>query len=333
MTTPDNPYIFKVGDHHGDRRNLQGYWTGYPEAPWPKAARVAVSIVVNVEEGAERSIGDGDSENEGVYEAAEQVMGHVDPCMESHFGYGPRAGYKRIVDLLDQYQVPATFSTCGRAAQRMPWLMKDVVARGHEVGCHGWIWQTHSSLGIDEEKAIIDKTYDVLTAITGVAPVGWHTRSASSANTRQLLLEHGGFLYDSDAYDDDAPRIELHGDRHHVVVPYAFDTNDMRFRPGGPFVFGDDFTRYCAAAFDQLWQESEGGQQARMLSIGLHLRTIGRPARIGGLAALLEHMSSKGDVWFATRQQIASCWREAMGLPEFRPTRREHAIRSDYQGR
>ena len=300
----------------GDRRNLKGYWSGYPDAPWPKSARLAVSLVVNVEEGAERSIGDGDTENESVYEAIEQVHGNVDPCMESHFGYGPRAGYRRIVELLERYQVQATFSTCGRAAQRMPWLMKDVVSRGHEICCHGWVWQTHSSIGVAEEKKIIDKTHDVLSTITGIAPVGWHTRSASSAQTRQLLLEHGGFLYDSDAYDDDAPRIELHGDQHHVIVPYAFDTNDMRFRPGGSFVHADDFTRYCTAAFDQLWQE--GDQQARMLSIGLHLRTIGRPARISGLAALLEHMFRKGDVWFATRQQIASCWRRAMGLPEFK---------------
>jgi peptidoglycan/xylan/chitin deacetylase (PgdA/CDA1 family) len=319
MPINDKPYVFNSAGLGSDRRNLQGYWAGYPKSPWPSGARLAVSLVVNVEEGAEHSIGDGDTENEGVYEAVEEVIGHTDPCMESHFGYGPRAGYRRIVDLIDQYQIPATFSTCGRAAQRTPWLIQDIVSRGHEVACHGWTWRTHSSLSKAEEREVIHRTYNAITKVSGTAPVGWHTRSSSSAHTRELLLEHGGFLYDSDAYDDDVPRVERHGERVHIVVPYAFDTNDMRFRPGGSFVFAEDFSRYCIAAFDRLWLEGEN--EARMLSIGLHLRTIGRPARIAGLSALLDHMSNKSDVWFATRQQIANCWRQAMGVPAFEPQR------------
>lgn len=309
-------HVFNPADSD-DRRDLKGYWDDVPAAPWPGGARLAVSFVVNVEEGAERSIGDGDDMNESVYEAVEEVIGNVDPCMETHFAYGARAGYRRIAQALDDHNVTATFSTCGRAARRLPWLMQDVVSRGHEVGCHGWRWETHSSFDRETEREVIAKTYKELEKTVGIAPVGWHTRSASSANTRQLLLEHGGFMYDSDAYDDDIPRIEQHNDQYHVVLPYAFDTNDMRFRPGGHFVFAEDFTRYCGAAFDRLWQEAES--EARMLSIGLHLRTIGRPARIGGLEALLELMSKRGEVWFASRQQIAACWREAMGLPAFEP--------------
>jgi len=311
-------YVFSVADTNTDRRDFLGYGTDVPKAPWPGKAKLAVSFVVNVEEGAERSIGDGDPRNESVYESAEEVVGRVDPCMESHFGYGPRAGYRRIAEVLDRYGVCATFSTCGRAALRSPWLVKDVVARGHEVSCHGWLWQTHAALEEAAERDVIAQTYQQLKDTTGIAPVGWHTRSASSAHTRRLLLEHGGFLYDSDAYDDDIPRIEQHGNHCHVVLPYAFDTNDMRFQPGGSFVFAEDFTRYCSAAFDRLWQE--GHDEARMLTIGIHLRIVGRPARIGGLEALLEHMCKKNDVWFASRQQIATCWREAMGLPEFAPT-------------
>ncbi|MFK7942234.1 MAG: polysaccharide deacetylase family protein [Paracoccaceae bacterium] len=307
------------GAMQDDRRDLRGYWDGAPPPPWPNAARVAVSFVVNVEEGAERSIGDGDPVNESVYEAAEEVRGSVDPCMESHYGYGPRAGYRRIVDALDQAGAVATFSTCGRAAVRTPWLMQDIIARGHEVGCHGWLWETHSYMDEATERETIAKTHAELSRITGHAPVGWHTRSASSANTRRLLLEHGGFLYDSDAYDDDIPRIERHGDTDHVVLPYAFDTNDMRFRPGGAFVHAEDFSRYCIAAFDRLWEE--GRAEARMMSIGLHLRTIGRPARIGGLEAVLAHMTAKGGAWMASRRQIAECWRAASGLPEW--TRKE----------
>ncbi|MEM7424220.1 MAG: polysaccharide deacetylase family protein, partial [Pseudomonadota bacterium] len=269
--------------------------------------------VVNIEEGAERSIGDGDAVNEHVHESAEEVRGALDPCMESHFGYGPRIGYRRVADALENAGVAATFSTCGRAAARTPWLLRDAAARGHEISCHGWIWQTHAHLDAETERNVISRTYDTLASIAGTAPVGWHTRSASSANTRQLLIDHGGFLYDSDAYDDDVPRIERHGTVDHVVLPYAFDTNDMRFRPGGAFVHADDFSRYCIAAFDRLW--AEGRDSARMMSIGLHVRTIGRPARIGGLEAVLSHMNNTGGVWFATRRQIAACWRKACGLP------------------
>ncbi|MEM7742316.1 MAG: polysaccharide deacetylase family protein [Pseudomonadota bacterium] len=302
---------------NADRRDFRGYWDGVPPPPWPNAARLAVSFVVNVEEGAELSVGDGDPSNEGVYEAAQEVVGVPDPCMESHFGYGPRAGYRRIVEALAAVGATATFSTCGRAAERLPWLMQDIVARGHEVSCHGWLWQTHSYLDPETERSAIARTHETLTRLAGQAPVGWHTRSASSPATRALLLEHGGFLYDSDAYDDDVPRIERHGDKDHVVLPYAFDTNDMRFRPGGAFVHGDDFARYCIAAFDRLWEE--GRTEARMMSVGLHLRTIGRPARIGGLEQLLGHMAAKGAVWFASRREIAECWRRACNLPEWQP--------------
>ena len=298
-----------------DRRDLRGYWDGVPPSPWPNAARVAVSFVVNVEEGAEYSIGDGDDRNEGVHEAAQLVEGVPDPCMESHFAYGPRAGFRRVIDALDAAGAVATFSTCGRAAMRTPWLLQDAAKRGHEVSCHGWTWRTHAHLEEAEEREVIARTHAELARITGSAPVGWHTKSASSVNTRRLLLEHGGFLYDSDAYDDDIPRIERHGETDHVVLPYAFDTNDMRFRPGGAFIHGEDFARYCIAAFDRLWDE--GRTEARMMSIGLHVRTIGRPARIDGLEAILAHMNAKGGAWMASRRQIAECWRKARGLPDW----------------
>jgi peptidoglycan/xylan/chitin deacetylase (PgdA/CDA1 family) len=300
-----------------DRRDFKGYWEGAPPPPWPNAARVAVSFVVNVEEGAELSIGDGDPVNEAGPEAPQLVEGAPDPCMESHFAYGPRAGYRRIIDALENAGATATFSTCGRAALRTPWLVQDAAARGHEIGCHGWIWQPHAHLDEAAEREQIARTHRTLADIAGTAPVGWHTKSASSLNTRRLVVEHGGFLYDSDAYDDDIPRIERHGGADHVVLPYAFDTNDMRFRPGGAFVQGEDFARYCSAAFDRLWEE--GRTEARMMSVGLHLRTIGRPARIGGLEALLAHMRGKGGAWFASRRQIAECWRAACGLPEWTP--------------
>lgn len=287
-----------------DRRDF----CGSTAAPcWPHDARLAVSFVINVEEGAELSVADGDEGNESTYEIREEVTGAPDPCMESHFAYGPRRGYARIVGALDRHGIQATFSTCGRAAERLPWLVRDAVARGHEVSCHGWRWERHAGMDPTAEAAIISRTHDAIARITGVAPVGWHTRSAPSAQTRDLLREHGGFIYDSDAYDDDMPR--LLKDTDHVILPYAFDTNDMRFSPGGGFVHAEDFTRYVAAAFDRLLVE--GRDQARMLSVGLHLRIIGRPARIAGLEGLLQHMTAQPGIWFATRRQIAECWRKA----------------------
>jgi len=160
-----------------DRRDLLGYGRQQPAAPWPNGSRLAVSVVVNVEEGAEFSIADGDARNEGTYEVRDEVIGAPDPCMESHFGYGPRAGYWRIVDLLDKYGVAASFSTCGRAAERSPWLLRDVVERGHEASCHSWRWQSHAGLDETTERELIARTYQAVGDACGIAPLGWHTRS------------------------------------------------------------------------------------------------------------------------------------------------------------
>lgn len=305
-----------LGPEH-DRRDFLGYGRNPPDVTWPGGARVAVSIVVNVEEGAELSIGDGDERNEGVYEVADEVEGVPDLCMESHFAYGTRAGYWRIADVLDDAGVPATFSTCARAALRNPWLIKDAIQRGHEISCHGWRWETHAGMDVETERAVIHRTHRTLSEIAGTPPLGWHTRSCSTPATRGLLAEHGGFLYDSNAYDDDLPYVEAIGGHDHVVLPYAFDTNDMRFGPGGHFVHGEDFAHYCLAAFDRLAREGE--HAPRMMSVGLHLRIIGRPARIGGLEMLLSGLAERGTAWTAPRAAIAAHWRAALGLPSWEP--------------
>ncbi|MGF1651323.1 MAG: polysaccharide deacetylase family protein [Hyphomicrobiaceae bacterium] len=297
-----------------ERRDFRGYGDRPPNIRWPNGADLAVSFVVNVEEGAELSRADGDERNESIHEINLEVVDAVDLCMETHFAYGPRAGYRRIVEALDGYGVTATFSCCGRAAQRTPWLIADAVARGHEASCHGWRWETMARKTIEEEREIIAKTHAAVSAAAGVAAVGWHTRSTSSLTTRGLLLEHGGFLYDSDAYDDDIPYILSVGGKDHVVLPYSFDTNDMKFQPGGGFVLADHFAEYCMAAFDRLIKE--GQKETRMMSVGLHLRTIGRPGRIAGLEKLLEHMTATGGVWFASRAQIARYWRQINNLED-----------------
>ncbi len=307
-------------------QNYRGYADQPPPVRWPGNARLAVSIVVNVEEGAELSLSRGDERNEHIYEAVEKVDALPDLCMESHFAYGTRAGWPRIRALLKRYGVRATLNACGRAIAISPWIAAEAVADGHEVSSHGWRWERQVHMAEAEERSVIAKAVASLSAAAGTPPVGWHTRSATSPNTRRLLVEHGGFLYDSNAYDDDLPYVETVLGRPHVVLPYAFDTNDMRFFNNGGFVFAEDFARYCCDAFDRLYEEAAA--VPRMLSVGLHLRIIGRPARIAGFEQFLQHVANRPGIWFARRDDIAHAWRAGVGLPlwvpaaplsEFRP--------------
>ena len=290
-----------------ERRDLKGYFGAEPPPCWPGGAQLAVSFVVNVEEGAELSIGDGDERNESTYEIREEVEGAPDLCMETHFAYGTRQGYRRIADAFDAHGVKATFSTCGRAAERSHWLMRDIVLRGHEISCHGWLWERHANMSREDEAEVIARSRAAILAASGTAPVGWHTRSSASVNTRDLLIERSDFLYDSDAYDDDIPRMT----GGHVILPYAFDTNDMRFSPGGGFVQARDFSDYVIGAFERL--HAEGAHAARMMSIGLHLRLIGRPGRIQGLEDVLAHIATRQGVWIAPRRDIAVHWASVHG--------------------
>jgi allantoinase len=298
-------------------RDFLGYGHTPPPIRWPGGKRLALSIVVNIEEGAELSLSAGDEQNEHIYEAAERVDGAPDLCMESHYEYGTRRGWPCIRRLLSDYGATATLNACGRALSLSPWIAREAVADGHEVSAHGWRWERQVHMDEAEERGVIGKAVAAIAAAAGAPPVGWHTRSATSVNTRRLLLEHGGFLYDSNAYNDDMPWIAEHDGRGLVVLPYAFDTNDMRFQPGGAFIHGEDFARYCIAALDRLL--AEGRDEPRMMSVGLHLRIIGRPARIGGLEAFLAHAARQEGVWFARRDAIAHAWRDGLGLAPWRP--------------
>ena len=232
--------------------------------------------------------------------------------METHFAYGARAGLWRILDLFDTFGIKATFSSCGRAIAATPLLAAEPAARGHEISAHGWRWERRAGMPEDTERAVIARTVAAIADAAGARPVGWHTRSAPSVNTRRLLIEEGGFLYDSDAYDDDLPRIVQVAGAPHVIMPYAFDTNDMRFSPGGGFVQPEDFSRYCISGFD--WLMREGRTAPKMMSIGLHLRIIGRPARMRGLEIFLEHVVRSQGVWVARRADIARHWKAQYGV-------------------
>jgi peptidoglycan/xylan/chitin deacetylase (PgdA/CDA1 family) len=285
-------------------RDLQGYGQHPPNTRWPLQARVAVSFVVNFEEGGEFSVTDGDDQNEAVYEVRDK-QSLADRCIDSHFEYGTRVGYWRIVELFEQFGLPFTLSACGRAVERSPWLACDAVARGHEVSAHGYRWEKHIEMDEATERASIAAAMHAITHATGVAPRGWHTRSSPSPNTRKLLVEHG-VLYDSDAYNDDTPYFVPVGGKRHLVLPYAFDTNDMHFQHSDRFSTGRDFSQYVCDAFD--WLEREGEHKPRMLSVGLHLRMIARPGRMGALERILQHITQRSTAWVTTRSAIAQHW-------------------------
>jgi peptidoglycan/xylan/chitin deacetylase (PgdA/CDA1 family) len=210
------------------------------------------------------------------------------------------------MDVLAVHGVEATVSACGRAVERMPSLAKDAIARGHEVSAHGWRWESHAGMSEDVERQRIASTVAAIARATGVRPVGWHTRSAPSPNTRRLIVEEGGFLYDSDAYNDDLPYMLRSGQRRHVVLPYSFDTNDMQFHNTNRFRGAADFADYVLEAFD--WLYREGASAPKMMSVGLHLRIIGRPGRIGALERILGEMRARKRVWIARRDAIARHW-------------------------
>ena len=288
-------------------RDFRGYGGRYPNVRWPDGARVAVSLVLNVEEGAELTLSAGDEKNEAVHEAVQPLEGAPDLCMESHFEYGSRVGYGRITGLLERMGVGAlTLNACGRALEATPWIGEDAALKGYEVCCHGWRWECHAGMEEAKERAAIARAVETVRRVHGKAPVGWHTKSASSVNTRRLLVEHGGFLYDSDAYNDDAPYYVHVAGRPHLVLPYAFDTNDMRFQDRQAFVRAGDFAGYVADAYD--WLHAEGAHRPVMLSIGLHTRIIGRPGRIAGLEKVIHHIRQMGGAWFARREDIARHW-------------------------
>lgn len=289
-------------------RDFAGYRWRYPDLRWPNGARLAISFVLNVEEGAEFSLGAGDPRNEEAHEVTHEIRGARDYCMESHFEYGARVGYWRITRRFLAHGLPLTLNACARALEATPWVAEDAVAQGFEICCHGWRWESHAGMPEQVERETIARSVETIRRLSGRAPAGWHTKSSRSGHTRRLLHEHGGFLYDSDDYSDDLPYTLTRPDGgRHVVLPYAFDTNDMRFFNMFAFVRGGDFAAYCGDAIDWMLQEAQ--DSPRLLSIGLHTRIMGRPARIGGLERVLQQVSALGErVWVATREDVARHW-------------------------
>ena len=286
-------------------RDLVGYGPNPPHADWPGGARIAVQFVLNYEEGGENCILHGDPASEAFLSeivGAQPLPGVRHISMEQIYEYGSRVGVWRLLRLFERKRIPLTAYAVAMAAERHPQVIRAMVDAGHEIASHGYRWINYQYVDEDTEREHISKAVEILAQVAGERPLGWYT-GRTSPNTRRLVAEHGGFLYSSDSYDDDLPHyVEVLG-KPHLVIPYTLDNNDMKFAvPPG---FGDPFgfEHHLRNSLDLL--RAEGG---RMMSVGLHCRLAGRPGRAAALARFLDHVVAAGDVWAATREEIARHW-------------------------
>lgn len=291
-------------------RDLAGYGSTPPHARWPGGARIALQFVLNYEEGGERCVLHGDAGAETFLSEivnAAPVEGARHMSMESLYEYGSRAGVWRILRLFKKHKVPLTVFAVASALERYPAIADVFMEEGHEICSHGYRWINYQFVDEATEREHIARAIDVIRRLTGRRPLGWYT-GRTSPNTRRLVIEEGGFLYDADDYNDDLP-FWVPGIRGpHLVVPYTLDVNDMRFATPQGFNSGEQFFTYLKDTFDVLY--AEGETAPKMMSVGLHCRLIGRPGRLAALARFLEYAVRHDSVWFCRRIEIARHWHD-----------------------
>ncbi len=293
-------------------RDLVGYGGHPPHPHWPGDARIAVQFVLNYEEGSEQCVLDGDPHAETFLSEIGAAPAFRDRhmSMESLYEYGSRAGVWRVLGEFRRRGLPLTVFGVARALQRNPEATAAFCEAGHEIACHGLRWIHYQEVDEATERAHLREAVAILRELTGAAPLGWYT-GRDSPNSRRLVVEHGGFLYDSGYYGDDLPFwpdvITAAGEHHrHLIVPYTLDANDMRFTVPHGFSNGDQFFAYLRDAFDVLY--AEGADAPKMLSIGLHCRLVGRPGRFRALQRFLDHIERHDRVWICRRVDIARHW-------------------------
>jgi allantoinase len=289
-------------------RDMIRYGAHPPDPRWPNGARLALNFVLNFEEGSEPSFADGDGRSEaGLTESGgvnQDVRGR-DLAAESMFEYGSRVGFWRIMRLFQTRQLPLTVFGCALALERHAPAAQAIAQAGYDVCCHGWRWVQHYHLEEAEEREHIRKAVASLQSSVGSRPLGWYCRYGPSVNTRRLVVEEGGFLYDSDAYNDELPYWVRVGGRPHLIVPYTLGVNDSKFGRG-VFATAEDFFTYAKDSFDVLYRE--GASQPKMMSVGLHMRVTGHPGRSAGLERFLDYVLSRDGVWICRREDIARHW-------------------------
>jgi putative urate catabolism protein len=289
-------------------RDLVGYGPTPPHAQWPGRARVCLSLVISYEEGGETSVLHGDDRSETVLAEVAglvPVIGGRDPNTESIYDYGSRAGYWRLHRLLQSRGLPATLYAVTMALDRNPAVATAAMDAGFELVAHGHRWIDYADMPEDRERADIAQAIEVITRLTGQRPLGWYT-GRPSINTRRLVVEEGGFLYDSDSYADDLPYWDRTHGRPHLVIPHQFDTNDSKLVHTNGFPNGRAWEEYLRDTFDVLY--AEGDTAPKMMTVSLHPRIAGRPGRSAGLARFLDHVARHAQVWVATRADIARHW-------------------------
>ncbi|ASK99269.1 allantoinase PuuE [Xanthomonas citri] len=286
-------------------RDLVGYGATPPAAQWPGGARIAVQFVINYEEGAENCVLNGDAGSEAFLSEMVGAQAHAGAramAMESLYEYGSRAGFWRLHRLFTARNVPVTVFGVAQALASNPDAVAAMQAAQWEIASHGLRWIDYQHVDEATERAHIAEAIAVHTRVTGGRPLGWY-QGRTSPNTARLIAEEGGFVYDADSYADDVPYYDGRHGRAQLIVPYTLDANDMKFVAYNGFADGEPFFRYLRDSFEQL--RSEGG---RMLSIGLHGRIVGRPARAAALARFVDHVLASGDAWIARRIDIARHW-------------------------
>jgi len=292
---------------HAHDRDFVGYAGAPPLADWPGGARIAVNFVLNYEEGSEYSIGDGDGRSESALtevSAPRVPVGQRDLAAESMYEYGTRVGFWRIARLFAERGLPMTVFGCALSLERNPAAAEFMARRDWDVCCHGWRWIEHYRLTETEEREQIGMAVASIKRTMGQRPLGWYCRYAPSLATRRLLVEEGGFLYDSDAYNDELPYWTNVIGRPHLIVPYSLVTNDVKLTNG--IFTGEDFYTLLRDAFDVL--HAEGASAPKMMSIGLHPRLVGHPARMAGLKRFVDHVLAAGDPRICRRADIARHW-------------------------
>ena len=291
-------------------RDLSGYNGNPPPADWPGGARVAVQFVLNYEEGGENCILHGDAASETFLSeiiGAQPFLSARHLSMESIYEYGARAGVWRLLDLFKSRGVPLTVFAVAMAAERNPSVIERCLADGHEIASHGYRWINYHGVPVETERAHMAQAMAILTRICGSRPLGWYT-GRTSENTRRLVADYGGFLYDADDYSDDLPFWSRLVDGPHLIVPYTLDANDMRFASPQGFNSGDQFFAYLKDAFDTLYEE--GAKSPKMMSVGLHCRLAGRPGRFASLKRFLDHVLKHDKAWVCRRIDIARHWHQ-----------------------
>ena len=290
-----------------DTRDLIGYGSNLPEVEWPNKARIAVQIVLNYEEGAENCVLNGDKNSEVFLSeiiGAQPIKGrHMN--MESLYEYGSRVGFWRLHNLFQEKKIPITIFGVGMALEKNPEICKAIIEADYEVASHGWRWIDYQNIKKSEEKKHMQLAIKAHTKIFGKRPDGWYT-GRCSPNTRDLVMEDGGFLYDSDSYSDDLPYWESRNKKKQLIIPYTLDNNDMRFATNQGFNTGDHFYSYLKDSFDALYEE--GRTNPKMMSVGLHCRIIGKPGRVQSLKKFLDYILKHEDIWICKRVDIAKHW-------------------------